>query len=53
MHLQVRKAVKITIPVINPLDTPLVLGVHYGHDALVGPNSLELPPRSKVGCKAL
>jgi len=46
--LQVRTAVQITIPVINPLDIPVKLAVRYGHDALVGPLVLSLPPKTKV-----
>eukprot|EP00983_Pelagomonas_calceolata_P092132 1157628-Pelagomonas_calceolata.AAC.11 len=46
--MQVRTAVMISIPVINPLDVPLKLAVRYGHDALVGPNVLELPAKSTV-----
>ncbi|KAF5834411.1 flagellar associated protein [Dunaliella salina] len=46
VEAEVRTAVVISIPVINPLDIPLKLAVHYGHNALVGPNMLELPSRS-------
>jgi len=46
VEAEVRTAVMISIPVINPLDVPLKLAVRYGHDALVGPNVLELPAKS-------